>query len=597
MDNKVARIGRTFAISVMLSGSLGTLALMGTATQSVAQSPQTAGGEALCTPEFVQAAASGLSTTVTIRPIRNGTFRTATQYLPASGSRPAFCQVSGSFITNPQTGKTANFIASFPSNWNGKYLQLGCSGHCGQFFVSDPALPSVTVTAQGHPGLIIEKGYATFATDEGHEGMDAASWAIRDGKVDKDYVDDWMFRADKVLASMGKEFTAAYYARVNGTSQTISRSYFQGCSGGGRDAMVVSSYFPEAFDGIIAGSPYNSATMTLQGSAIAAAAARSPGAGLTPQLLALFDRTVKAQCDGLDGVKDGLIQNPAACNFVAERDLPKCTPGSASGQCFTQAQVETASVMTSAVTDEHGNVIQPGYSVSELAVEPVFMDMLTSPALKVMVHGNDPAFEAAKLFTFQRGGPGRVTAFHAVVAASEAAKVRDALRLGAGHLPENMPTLLRSKTKLLMWHNYSDEKLTPFSSVNWYQALARGNGGYAKVQRQVRLFMLPGTSHCSISGIAPNSFDPLTAMENWVEKGQAPDSLATWVVDREYTPGAPKAPALATPNYSVPLCKFPEMARFSGKGDFRDAKNWSCQPGDTRLLRIGQSGIQAGVSR
>jgi feruloyl esterase len=532
-----------------------------------------------------------------IKPIRNGTFRTATRYVPANGKVPAFCQVSGGFVTNSQTGKTANFIATFPSLWNGKYLQLGCSSHCGQFFVSDPAVAAVTVTAQGYPGLIIEKGYATFATDEGHESLESASWALKDGKVDQNYVDDFLFRASKVLSSMGKEYTTAFYARVNGASQSISRSYFQGCSGGGRDAMVATSYFPEAFDGIIAGSPYNPAGMTLQASAVALAAKRSSDAGLSPQLLALFDRTVKAQCDGLDGVKDGLIQNPAACNFVAERDLPRCTSGSAAGQCFTQAQLETASVMTSAVTDENGNVIQPGYSVSELAVAPTMMAMLSDPALKILVNRNDPAFNLAGIFSFRRGGPGSVTAFHAVVPVAEAIKVREALRSGAGHLPENMGNLTRSNTKLLMWHNSSDEALTPHSSVNWYKTLARNNGGYARVQSQARLFMLPGTSHCSISGIAPNSFDPLSAMENWVEKGEAPDSLTSWVVDRQYTPGAPKAPALATPAYSMPLCKFPEMARYNGKGDFRDSKNWSCRTGDTRMLRVGASGVQGGVAR
>ena len=117
-------------------------------------------------------------------------FRTATRFVAATDKRPAFCQATGSFVTNPKTGKTANFLATFPANWNGKYLQLGCSGHCGQFYVSDPAMPPITVTAQGYAGQIIEKGYATFATDEGHEGMDSASWAVKkDGSIDQDAIE------------------------------------------------------------------------------------------------------------------------------------------------------------------------------------------------------------------------------------------------------------------------------------------------------------------------------------------------------------------------------------------------------------------------
>ncbi len=547
---------------------------------------------AVCTPEAMQALAPA---GVTVKPIKNGMFRGATNLVPASGSVPAFCQVSGSFVTNPATGKTANFMATFPAAWNGKYLQLGCSGHCGQFYVSNPAMPSVTVTAQGHPGQIIEKGYATFATDEGHEGMDGASWAVRkDGSVDADFVDDFLYRADKVLATLGKQFSTAFYAHVKSAPQKISRSYFQGCSGGGRDAMVVASYFPQEFDGIIAGSPYDTLGMTFQASAVGAAESR-PGGALTPELLKLFDVTVKKQCDALDGVKDGLIQNPGACNFRAERDLPRCSAGAPAGQCFTDTQIETASVITSAVTDEKGTVVQPGYSVSELDVQGRFMATLSDPNLKIFVNRNDPAYQPASIFSFRRGGPGSVTGFHAVVPSSEVAKAKAALLRGAGHLPENTGTLMSSKTKLLMWHNFSDEKLTPFSSINWYKRLAAKHGGYAKVQQQVRLFMLPGTTHCSITGIAPNSFDPISALESWVEKGQAPNAMTLSVADRQFSPGAPKAANLSTPNATMPLCKFPEMARYKGTGDMNAASSWSCAPQDKRLLVVGESGKQAGV--
>ena len=149
----------------------------------------------------------------------------------------------------------------------------------------------------------------------------------------------------------------------------------------------------------------------------------------------------------------------------------------------------------------------------------------------------------------------------------------------------------------MIWHNFSDEKLTPYSSIKWYKHLAADHGGYARVQNQVRLFMLPGTTHCSITSVGPNAFDALGAMENWVENGVAPDALPASVADRQFSPGLPKSPALKTPNYSMPLCKFPQMARYSGKGDVQDAKNWSCNPRDSRLLTIGASGRQAGVIR
>jgi len=578
-------------IGLLFGALLPTLASVADAAEPVAL-----GLEASCTVDTLQAVVAGLSSSVTIQSIKNGPFHEATRFVAATDTRPAFCQVTGRFVTNPTTGKTANFLATLPATWNGKYLQLGCSGHCGQFYVSDPAMPSITVTAQGHPGQLIEKGYATFATDEGHTGMDSASWALKaDGKVDQDFVDDFLYRADKVLAHMGKEFTTAFYAHVNGKPAKITRSYFNGCSGGGRDAMVAASYFPEEFDGIIAGSPYNALGVTFQASAIGLASSRAPDAALTPGLLALMDTVVKKQCDAQDGVQDGLIQNPVACNFRPEHDLPRCAPGKSGDQCFTDHQIETVATSIHAITDEHGQIVQPGYSVSELQAPLGPLSMLSDPSLKIFVHHNDPGYAVPSTFSFRSGGPGPVTGYHAVVPAAEVAAARDALGTGVGHFPENTGRFMSSHTKLLMWHNFSDEKLTPYMSVNWYKQLARTHGGYARVQQQARLFMIPGTAHCSISGIAPNSFDAMSAMEDWVEKGQAPESLQVHVVDRQYTPGAPKAPALKTPNYTMPLCKFPEMARYSGKGDTQDASNWSCQASDTRLLQVGVSGREAGV--
>lgn len=554
--------------------------------------------QGLCTPEAVQAVASSLSAGVTVKKIDNGPFPSATHFVAAAGNTPAYCQVTGSFVTNPKTAKTANFLATFPASWNGKYLQSGCSAHCGQFYVSNPGLPTITVTAQGYPTQIIDKGYAHFATDEGHVGMDPGKWALRaDGTVDQDYVDDFLYRANLVLADVGKAFTRAFYARASGAPAKLTRSYFNGCSGGGRDALVASSYFPEKFDGIIAGSAYNITGVAAHSSAIGLLASQVPGSAISPAQLALMDTVVKSQCDGLDGVKDGVIQNPAACNFRPERDLSKCSDDKAGDQCFTNAQVNMLSTILTGVTDERGNVLQPGYSVSELQVNGgPGLGGLGDASQKIFAHRGDPSFSLASAYVFRDGGPGRITGFRAVYSSAEFERIKTALRLGAGHLPENSGRLMASHAKLLMWHNLSDEALTPYNSINYYKRLARDHGGYAKVQQSVRLFMVPATSHCSIGGIGPNSFDALSAMENWVEKGEAPESLRASVAARQFTPGAKPAAALQYPKWTQTLCKFPEMARYSGRGDVKDAANWSCSPKDTRMLALGESGRRAGVA-
>lgn len=576
---------------------------------------------ALCQPQHIDAIAKKLSITVTVKEIANGPkFTGGASYVPANAQVPAFCQVTGSFVTNPAAGKTANFLATFPVNWNGKYLQMGCSGHCGQFAVSDPAMPFATITNQGYPFEPIIRGYASFATDEGHEGFAAGTWAIKGpGQVDEEALQDFYYRATRVLATMGKEFTRAFYAQAMKKPQDISYAYFNGCSGGGRDAFVAASYFPEEFDGIIGGSAYDGSGGAFQMVGIPLASLRSPEAFVPAQLIGLIDPVVKARCDKLDGVEDGLVQNPAACDFRPELHLPRCDGKAPADACFSAAQIETISTALTAVTDEKGNVVQPGFSVSEvhaatfvtpprpadLAARDPFPNSddgkpagssgywpLADALLKVFVHKNDADFYSRDVVSFGDGGPGKVTGFRIIVPSQEVALVKREMRMAIGHDPDNLKKLLEQNRKFLIWHNMSDQVLTPYMSVNYYKNLARQYGGYEKLQDNVRLFALPGTPHCSMGGVGPNSFDALGAIENWVEKGEAPEALiatlypanAFGMLDFSKPPGR-----------TMPLCKFPEMARYSGKGDVNAAANWSCPAGDTRMLEVGESGLQAGV--
>ena len=160
---------------------------------------------------------------------------------------------------------------------------------------------------------------------------------------------------------------------------------------------------------------------------------------------------------------------------------------------------------------------------SQLASALILYDFSTF--LKVLVHRNDPDFFTRSIFSFGQGGPGAVTDFHIIVPSSEVARVRTEARMGIGHVPEDADRLIKLNRKFLIWHNLSDQTLSPYMSINYYKKLAKLHGGYANLQRNVRLFGLPGTPHCGMGGVGPNTFDALTAMENWVEKGIAPDAL------------------------------------------------------------------------
>lgn len=596
----------------------GAAALTGHAADKPSARPAAVDLTAMCRAETVQAIAAALPGSVVVKEIPNGPkLSGGTAYVPAAGKLPAYCQVTGSYVTNPRTGKTANFIATLPANWNGKYLQLGCSGACGVLLMNNAASPPITITAQGYPGQIIEKGYASFGNDLGHiaggGGALSMSWAVKGpGKIDEEALTDFNYRADQVMARMGKEFTRAFYSRASGAPARIAKSYFNGCSQGGREALVAAARFPEEFDGIIAGSPaIDFASIGFQTGGATVATLRSSDANLTPQLMDLFSRTVTAQCDALDGVADGLIQNPAACNFKPERDLPRCDGGNAD-QCFTKAQAESISTFISAARDEQGHLVQPGYSISEASsgFAPLKRpDDLANPQpwsaedpasgfwglseglIGTLAHRNDPAFRMRAIFSYISDDRG----FHTVVPRAEVELARSVM--GAGNpTAADMRRLLRSRTKLLMYHNLSDQVLTPYMSINFYKRLAALHGGYAKVQRTARLYTLPGTGHCGMSGVGPTNFDAIGAMEDWVERGAAPNALLARQLDPKVSNVIMgkvdwSQPALRT----MPLCMFPQMARYKGAGDVKDAANWSCPAGDTSMLRLGDSGRAAGV--
>ncbi len=138
--------------------------------------------------------------------------------------------------------------------------------------------------------------------------------------------------------------------------------------------------------------------------------------------------------------------------------------------------------------------------------------------------------------------------------------------------------------------------LTPFTSYTLYGQLARRHGGYGKLQENVRMFGLPGTAHCSGGGKpgGPGNFDALTAMENWVEKGIAPNSLIATL----YEPTALGSVDFNKPlGRTMPLCMFPQMARYKGTGNVNDAANWECPAGDRRMLQVGENGMRAGLKQ
>ena len=572
---------------------------------------------------------------MTIGQIPNGqSLPGGVQDIPASGTTPEYCAVTGTVVTNSATGKTANFLMQLPSNWTGKFLFSGCGGACG--IVRPPPIAEV------------QHGYAVAATDDGHianaEGLFDGSWAVTAPDViNQDAVTDYYYRAVHTMTVAGKQLATNFFGQVTGSTQSLSRSYFTGCSDGGREGMVEVDRYPADFDGVIAGDPF----FDIRGQNIASLQVinvqlRSPSAVVPQPLLSIVDQVVASQCDAADGVQDGLIQNPGACHFDPQRDLPRCAGDTPGTDCFTQDQIDSVSVYISAATDPSGREIHPGYPVggwntvtgNNVAAYTKFPFTPTNPAgpepwgdgmgpngwlagdgvFRYLVYADAPGYNSlttlgmyfardkatgllgeieagldagfAKASAETAGDPlDRVTFFHPVIPDATVQYIDSKTYRGDGDVPRAATKFLSQGRKLIMYHGFSDGWITPFTTIQYHRALAGLAGGYDQIQEGARLFMVPGLYHCS-GGPGPNTFDTLTALENWVEKDTAPEGI----VATKYVNDTPAQGVSRT----MPLCKFPEMASYSGSGDVNDAASWTCPPNDHSLLKIGLNGIQAG---
>jgi hypothetical protein len=544
---------------------------------------------------------------------------------------PEYCFVTGSVTTNPQNGKTANFAAALPARtrWNGKFMFAGCGGNCGMVFLAKPA------------AAVLRKGYPLFATDDGHIANGApalrlwrfaeTSWAVSSpGHRNEDAATDFFYRAVHAVVVAGKELTRKYYA-----APPVHYAYYQGCSDGGREGMVELAHFPSDFDGVIAGDPYFDIGAEIVNSLVGIQVQlRSPRAALTHAQLSQIDHIVSASCDAADGVSDGLIQNPAQCAFDPRKDLPRCAADQAGEQCFTLDQINSVSAILSAVTDPAGKIVYPGYPVSDfnngephtdnLALwlgfnsppdslrgpEPWTSDPGSQPlawywatqTIRYLIYADASNFNALTTpgIVFRGHGATPDDGFHAVIPASTLTRLQQTSAAGDGDVPATSAEYFRHGRKLILYHGFSDGDITPFRTTQYYRSLAKAHGGYAALQKNARLFMVPGMAHCS-GGPGPNAFgqlwapdpagpesDILVALENWVEKGTAPQSIVATKFDHD----DPKGAVLRT----MPLCPFPAMARYKGTGDIHVAANWSCPADDQRLLDAGHAGRAAGSS-
>jgi feruloyl esterase len=499
--------------------------------------------------------------------------------VPASGQNPAYCDVKGSVETE---GNSAGFEVRLPSNWNGKFVFFGVGGLAGNMA---PAVSRAEVEAS------LRDGYASAVTDAGHTGPATdATWAlISPGVPNTPKLLDYYYRAAHEVAVAAKQLVLVFFS-----AKTIKRAYFDGCSNGGRMALMEAERYPDDYDGIISGAPFMSAGAILP--TVMRDGHLSPSNYIPSSALDAVDQAVYASCDAADGLKDGLIQNPAMCSFNAKNLICK---GDSTENCLSQTQADALQTYFRAVRDSRGNVVYSGWSVSDLGgragaalwtfgrATPDFDSaglwaanaplgwLFAQHIIQYMVE-LDPQYNV-RTFDVNTGG---VIGDAALKLFNEKMEL-----LGVGDPAKLRPFQEKGK-KLLMYHGFSDPALSPYRTIQFYEQLAAMTpGSYPNLQKNVRLFMVPGMQHCA-GGPGPNSFAMLPVLDKWVDAGTAPEQIrATKYVNDDPAQGVAR---------TMPLCKFPQQAKYKGAGDVNDAANWACSD-QPSLLSVGPNGVEAGL--
>lgn len=444
-----------------------------------------------------------------------------------------FCRVEG--IIETEIG--FELWLPEPGRWNGKMLTGGVGGQAGYYNYRE--------LVRG-----VRRGYASASTDTGHKAADR-HWLLGEPARAQNYA----HRSNHLLAVKGKAIIAAYYARAP------KHAYFVGCSGGGRQALTEAQRYPADYDGIIAGAP-GPKTPEMSARRMWEMQQHSRrDATMSAAHWRLIARAGAAACDRRDGLEDGIADDPRSCPF--EIGALRCI-GAPSDNCLTEAQVELARRVYAPLHDEDGKRVDDGLLPGVLVRPEPLPEPLTpgAPYLAVALFGDgvhrdrnwDP-----RNFRIARDLPAidRVMDLHADIPDLSAFEARGG--------------------KLIVYQGWADPLVAAQPTVDYFEAVERTMGGRERTSRFARLYMVPGMDHC-IGGTGPDRFggagddaprvdaqhDLLSALEEWVERGIAPQQVvATQVIDGKVT-------------RTRPLCPHPQRARYR-VGSVDEAGSFECR--------------------
>jgi pimeloyl-ACP methyl ester carboxylesterase len=462
------------------------------------------------------------------------------------------------------------FEIRLPRNWNGRFFHQGNGGIDGNVVTASGAFGGGPLTSA------LLQGFAVLSSNAGHTAAQGAGFGI-DPQARLDYG----YQAVGKLTPMAKGVIQSTYGKGP------DRSYFGGCSNGGRHAMVTAARYADQYDGIVAGAPgYNlpkAAIANIFGAQRYASVATDPAdlsTGFTAAERTLVASAVVAKCDALDGATDGLVQDTNACQaaFSLANDVPTCA-GARDGTCLSAAQKTAIAPIFSGATTSAGAPVYASFPYdSGLGAAGIAFWEFTAPLVldsgavghifkvpPAAVAGfNGPAFSLSA----------DIGTLLAQVQATDATYTESAMSFMTPPNPTNLSALKGRGGKILVYHGVSDPIFSVDDSAAWYDGLRAANGGDAS--NFARFFRVPGMGHCS-GGPATDQFDVLTPLVAWVEQGQPPQRI----VASARGPGNAGAvnaevPAGWAANRTRPLCPYPQVARYD-TGSLESADSFSCR--------------------
>lgn len=471
---------------------------------------------------------------------------TTVSLVDASDTNPAaYCSVRG--VIGPGA---SSIVMKLPmTTWTQRYVQNGCGGECGNDNLGNPTQSTGCLP-------VIAGELVTATTNMGHQGSEGATWI-----VDKPWAGiDFAYRGVHVAAQVAKAVIKSFYGRA------AAYSYFDGCSDGGREALMAAQRYPDDFDGIAAGAPANNMDVQNTYHHAHRIITNQATVGYIPlperntylllrENLPYLHAKVVAACDRLDGVADGILDDPRNCKFDVNTLI--CANNNNEAGCLTQAQAYAAYRIHDGARTPQGYRLEPAISTewgSELDWTLYMPDAQGGRAsAENFVNGwlyktflndpyKDPDTQTARTINDLDWS---VFGFYDTVISSAVYSATN----------PNLRPFAASGGKLILWHGWSDQHISPQGTIKYWEAMSQVTG---KPANFARFYLFPGMGHCG-GGLGPNTFDVLTPLMSWVETGNAPDALIA---------------NNTTTNVSRPVYPYPTVARYKGAGSTNDAANF-----------------------